>query len=120
MRAFLYLSLAIFCEVFGSVMLNLSDGFMNVFPSIGVVIGYLLSFTFLGLALNHIPLSSAYAIWAGLGTALTAIAGIVIFNELLNIPKVIGLAFIISGVVLLNARGKEEGGRRDRSVVSGQ
>ncbi len=119
MKAFLYLTLAIICEVFGSVMLNLSDGFTNVFPAIGVIIGYLLSFSFLGFALKYIALSSAYAIWAGLGTALTAIAGVVIFNEHLNIFKVFGLAFIISGVVLLNASAtkEEQRGRGDGSVV---
>src|SRR5690625_7178534 len=97
MKAFLYLTLAIICEVFGSVMLNLSDGFTNVFPAIGVIIGYLLSFSFLGFALKYIALSSAYAIWAGLGTALTAIAGVVIFNEPLNIFEGMWLAFLVCG-----------------------
>src|SRR5699024_5238287 len=119
MKAFLYLTLAILCEVFGSVMLNLSDGCTNVFPSIGVVIGYLLSFAFLGFALNYIALSSAYAIWAGIGTALTAIAGVFIFHEPINMFKGFGLTFIIIGVVLLNASAnkEEKRGRGDRSVV---
>jgi len=117
MKAFLYLTLAILFEVFGSVMLNLSDGFTNIFPSISVVIGYLFSFTFLGFALNYIALSSAYAIWAGLGTALTAIAGVFIFNEHMNMFKGFGLTFIIIGVVLLNASANKEQGRGDRFVV---
>ncbi len=103
MKAFLYLTLAILFEVCGSILLNISDGFTNLFPSIGVITGYLLSFTFLGLALHYIALSSAYAIWAGLGTALTAIAGVIIFNEQISMSKGFGLAFIIVGVVLLNA-----------------
>src|SRR5690625_7509605 len=121
MKAFLYLTLAILCEVFGSVMLNLSGGFTNIFPSIGVVIAYLLSFTFLGFALNYIALSSAYAIWAGLGTALTAIAGVFIFNEPINMFKGFGLTLIIIGVALLNvsANREEQRGRVERSVVPG-
>lgn len=115
MKAFLYLTLAILCEVFGSVMLNLSGGFTNVFPSIGVVIAYLLSFTFLGLALNYIALSSAYAIWAGLGTALTAIAGVFIFHEQMNMFKGFGLTFIIIGVALLNASANRE---EQRAIAS--
>src|SRR5690625_883366 len=109
MKAFLYLTLAILFEVCGSILLNISDGFTILFPSIRVITGYLLSFTFLGLALQYIALSSAYAIWAGLGTALTAIAGVIIFNEQISMSKGFGLAFIIFGVVLLNSSADSKG-----------
>src|SRR5699024_1146228 len=108
MKAFLYLTLAILCEVFGSVMLNLSGGFTNVFPSIVVVIAYLLLFTFLGFALNYIALSSAYAIWAVLRTAFTAIAVVFIVHKSINMFKGFALTFIIIGVALLNACANKE------------
>jgi multidrug resistance protein EbrB len=66
MKSVVYLSLAILSEVFGSTMLKLTDGFTNTLPIIGVVIGFLFSFSFLSLALKSIPLSSAYATWSGL------------------------------------------------------
>ncbi|GIO25341.1 multidrug efflux SMR transporter [Oceanobacillus sp. J11TS1] len=101
-KSFLFLGLAILCEAFGSTMLKLSEGFSLLYPSIGVVVGYLASFTFLGLSLKSIPLSNAYAIWAGLGTAFTVAIGIVLFREDISFVKVLAVLFIIAGVVILN------------------
>jgi multidrug transporter EmrE-like cation transporter len=100
--AYVLLALSIFSETFGSTMLKMSDAFSNLLPSIGVVIGYLSSFTFLGFALKTLPLSGAYAVWSGVGTALTAIVGVMLFNEGMSFAKVLALVFIIGGVVILN------------------
>lgn len=102
MKCSLYLLLAIVFEVFGTTMLKLSEGFTILLPSLGVVLGFLLSFAFLGLSLKGLPLSNAYAIWAGLGTALTATVGVIVFNEGIALLKIIALLFIIVGVVILN------------------
>lgn len=107
MKYFIYLALAISSEVFGSTMLKLSAGFTVLYPSIGVVVGFLISFLFLGMSLNGLPLSKAYAIWAGLGTAFTAVIGIIVFHETVDILKVFALLLIIVGVVLLNGSQKE-------------
>ncbi len=64
--------IAIVAEVFASSMLKVSEGFSRLYPSIGVVIGYVfLSLYLLGLALKGIPLSAAYVIWSGIGIVLT-------------------------------------------------
>lgn len=97
-----YLSIAIISEVFASSMLKLSDGFSKTLPSVGVVIGYLFSFYFLSLALKGVPLSSAYAIWAGLGIILTAIVSVFYFGQKADIAGIIGIFFILCGVVILN------------------
>lgn len=102
MKSAVFLALAILFEVFGSTMLKLSNGFTEIFPSIGVVVGFLASFTLLGLALKRIGLSTAYAIWSGLGTGLTATIGILLFDEEISFLKVIALSLIILGVVILN------------------
>lgn len=102
MKSALYLALAILFEVFGSTMLKLSNGFTAIFPSIGVVVGFLASFTLLGLSLKKIALSTAYAIWSGVGTALTACIGIILFREEIGSLKVLALVLIILGVVILN------------------
>lgn len=109
MKYFAYLGLAICFEVFGSTMLKLSEGFTVLFPSIGVVVGFLVSFLFLGLSLNGLALSNAYAIWAGMGTAFTAIVGVIMFHEQMGLLKVLALFLIIVGVILLNkSQGKIE------------
>ncbi|EBF6199049.1 QacE family quaternary ammonium compound efflux SMR transporter, partial [Listeria monocytogenes] len=55
----------------------------------------------LSKALEHIPLGTAYAIWSGAGTALTAIVGILVWKEKFNLKILLGLLIIIAGVVVL-------------------
>ncbi|MFY9140362.1 MAG: multidrug efflux SMR transporter [Thermacetogeniaceae bacterium] len=101
-KGFLFLLLAILSEVFGTTMLKISEGFSILLPSMGVIAGYLASFYFLGMSLKSIPLSSAYAIWSGLGTAFTAAIGVVLFHEEISLLKALAVFFIIVGVVILN------------------
>ncbi|WP_256757855.1 multidrug efflux SMR transporter [Cohnella sp. WQ 127256] len=101
MNSFVLLAIAIFSEVFGSSMLKLSNGFKKLYPSIGVVIGMGSAFYCLSLAMKTIPLGTTYAIWSGVGTALTALVGVLIYKENFNVKKGLGLALIIGGVVIM-------------------
>ncbi|MFS2173879.1 MULTISPECIES: DMT family transporter [Priestia] len=103
MKGFVMLALAIISEIFGTTMLKLSDGFTNLLPSVGVIIGFAFAFYFLGLSLKSIPLSLGYGIWAGAGTALTTLIGVIIWQEPFNIVTFISLSAIILGVILLNS-----------------
>lgn len=105
MNSYVLLATAIICEVFGSSMLKVSNGFKKVFPSIGVILGMGLAFYSLSLALKTIPLGTAYAIWSGVGTALTAIIGVVIYKENFNRKKLLGLLLIIGGVIIMKLSG---------------
>ena len=96
------LLLAILSEVAGTVALKASDGFARLGPTALVVVGYGLTFYFLGLALKQIPLGVAYAIWSGLGTAGAVLAGVLLWRESLNLAGVIGIALIVAGVLILN------------------
>lgn len=104
MNGYLALIMAILGEVFGTTMLKLSEGFTNLFPSIGVVIGFGLAFYFLSQCLKTLSLSLAYAIWSGVGTALTALLGVLIWKDDFNMYTLFGLVLIIGGVVLLNSK----------------
>ncbi|WP_284145189.1 DMT family transporter [Peribacillus frigoritolerans] len=101
MNPYAFLAIAILSEVFGSSMLKVSNGFKRLFPSIGVVIGMGLAFYCLSLSLITIPLGTAYAIWSGIGTALTALVGVIVYKEGFNLKKLLGLVLIIGGVVVL-------------------
>ncbi|UYG97547.1 DMT family transporter [Cytobacillus firmus] len=105
MNAYFLLALAIVSEVAGSSLLKAADGFKKLLPSIGVIIGYSVAFYALSLSLKTLPLGVAYAIWAGLGTVLTALVGIFIYKENVNGKKLLGLALIVGGVILLNSGG---------------
>ena len=100
---YIWLSIAIIAEVFGSSMLKLTDGFKRIFPTLGVVIGYAIAFYLLSLSLNELPLGVVYAIWAGVGTALTALVGVIFYKESLDLKKSFGILMVIGGIVLLNS-----------------
>jgi small multidrug resistance pump len=101
----LLLALAITSEVCATSLLKLTDGFSRLWPSLGVAAGYVLSFLLLGRALKHIPVSIAYAVWSGAGTAAVACIGAVFFTEPLGRAQWFGIALIIAGVLVLNLRG---------------
>lgn len=105
MSALGFLFISIISEVFASSMLKLTNGFKRLYPSIGVVVGYGTAFYFFSLTLQSLAIGTAYAIWAGIGTALTAIIGIVFYKELFNVKKFMGIILIIIGVVVLNLAG---------------
>ncbi|WP_309297441.1 DMT family transporter [Lysinibacillus piscis] len=103
MKGYIYLTISIVSELFATTMLKMSDGFTVPLPSTGVVAGYALSFYCLSLCLKTIPLSLAYAIWSGVGTAITALIGLALWGEAFSSFKVLGIILIIGGVILLNA-----------------
>jgi small multidrug resistance pump len=97
----LILSLAILLEVCGTVCLKLSHGFSRLLPSIGVVCFYLGSFAVIAQSLKTLEVGIVYAIWAGVGTALIAVVGILAFGESVTAFKILGLLMIIGGTFLL-------------------
>jgi small multidrug resistance pump len=100
-----YLLIAILTEVVGTTMMKVSQGLTKLVPSVTMFTMYAISFVFMAFALKKIEVSTAYAIWSGLGTAVIAAIGIVVFRETFNLPKLFGIILIIAGVVLLNLKG---------------
>ena len=89
-------------EVAGTTSMKLSDGFSRALPSVLIYVFYAASFTVFPFALQAIELSTAYAVWSGLGTTVTAIIGFVYFHDTVNKTKIFALAAIICGCVVLN------------------
>jgi small multidrug resistance pump len=105
-NSWVFLSVAIFFGVLGTVCMKLSHGLQKLKPSVCLAIFYFISFVALTLALQGIDLSIVYAVWSGIGTILVAIIGVVIFNESVSMRKIIALLLIVIGVLgihLLNA-----------------
>jgi len=101
--SWIYLIAAIIFEVSGTTCMKLSQGFNKIVPSVLIFVFYGLCFTFLTLALKRLELSVAYSVWAGLGTILIAIIGIIWFRESATFIKLISIALIIIGVIGINA-----------------
>ena len=105
MQGWFLLIAAIAAEVGGTTCLKLSEGFSKLIPSVGVALFYPVSFVFLAVVLKTMDVSVAYAIWSGLGTALIAIIGFLIFDEPMSVIRVASLALIVAGVVGLQLSG---------------
>ncbi|MFE9456076.1 DMT family transporter [Streptomyces californicus] len=99
------LAAAIAAEVAGTTAMKYSEGFTRLWPSIGTVVGYLIAFTLLAQTLKTLSVGTAYAIWAGVGTAAVALIGILFLGESSSLVKIAGIALIVAGVVVLNLGG---------------
>ena len=101
MSGYLYLAIAIVAEVIATTALKAVDGFSKPLPLTLVVIGYGIAFWMLTLVVRTIPVGVAYAIWAGLGIVLVSIAAMFIYQQKLDLPAVLGMGLIVSGVVVI-------------------
>ena len=99
---YVYLAIAIIAEVIGTSALKASEEFTKPIPSIIVVLGYVVAFYFMTLTLRTIPVGITYAIWSGLGIVLVTIAGIFLYRQIPDTAAVIGMGFIILGVVIIH------------------
>ena len=99
---YFYLVVAIVSEVAATTALKSAEGFTRLWPSMVIVFWYSLAFYFLSLCLQRVSIGVAYAIWAGVGIVLVAILGVVVHGQRLDLPAVVGLLFIVVGVVVIN------------------
>ena len=102
MQQWMLLAAAILSEVIATSCLKAAEGFTRLWPSIAVVVGYVLAFYFLSLTLRTIPVGVAYAIWSGVGVVLIALSGWLFLGQSLDLPALIGLALIVAGVMVIN------------------
>lgn len=103
------LGVAIVLEVIGTTMLQKSEQFTRLLPTLAMAICYLSAFYFLSIVLKTMPVGLAYAIWSGLGIVLISIIGYVLFEQKLDLAALVGLGFIIVGVVIVNGFSKSIG-----------
>jgi small multidrug resistance pump len=87
LAAYTALGAAIILEVSGSTLLKLSQQFTKLWPSLGMLVCFILSL---------------YAVWAGLGIVLTAVVSVVVFKMALDFWAVTGIAMIVGGVLVMN------------------
>ncbi|GAA0852791.1 DMT family transporter [Streptosporangium amethystogenes subsp. fukuiense] len=104
--AWLILAGAIIAEIAATTALKLSDGFAHKGWAALVVAGYAAAFILLAQALKlQLEVGTAYAVWAGAGTAAIAAIGVLFLGETISLAKIAGIALIIGGVVVLNLAG---------------
>jgi len=106
MQHWLYLGVAIVSEVVATSALKAAEGFTRLLPSLVVVVGYGIAFYCLSVVLRTLPLGVTYAIWSGVGVALVALVGWLVYRQSLDLAAVIGLTLIVAGVIVLNVFSK--------------
>lgn len=97
---------AIALEVVGTTLLQQSQQFTRILPTLGMALCYGAAFYLLSITLRVLPVGVAYAIWSGLGIVLISVVGLIVFRQSLDMAAMIGLGFIIAGVVIVNVFSK--------------
>ena len=102
-KIYFFLSIAIFCEVAGTMLLPVSQNFTKIVPTVCLAIFYLTSFYLMTFVMDKLPIAIVYATWSGLGVFTIAILGYIFFKQTLAWQAIAGLFLIVIGVVLVNS-----------------
>ena len=103
---YLYLLLAIIFGISSNGFLKTTNGFTNLVPTIMCIVTIVICIFFLAKAMMIIPVGFTYATYGGLTITAVTVFGILKYNQVPNIYGIIGICFIIIGVVLVNFFGK--------------
>jgi quaternary ammonium compound-resistance protein SugE len=97
--AWLILIVAGLLETCWAIGLKYTEGFTRLWPSIATIVSMAASVGLLGLAVKHLPVGTAYAVWVGIGAVGTAILGMIFLSEPLNAGRVASLLLIVAGII---------------------
>ena len=103
---YIYLILAIILGILSNSFLKVTNNFTNIYPTIFCIITIISCIFCLSKTMSVIPVGFAYATYGGMTITAVTIFGIFKYNQIPNIYGIIGISFIIIGVVLLNTLGK--------------
>jgi len=103
---YIYLILAILLGISSNSFLKATNSFTNITPTIFCILTIIACIFFLSKAMSVIPVGFTYATYGGMTITAVTIFGIFKYNQIPNIYGIIGISFIIIGVVLLNTLGK--------------
>lgn len=98
----LFLAIAIGCEILATSALKASSGFTQPLPTTVVLIGYGSAFYAFSLALRTIPMGVAYAIWSGIGIVVISLVGLFVYRQRLDAAAMVGICLIIAGTLVIN------------------
>lgn len=93
-----YLVIAGLLEIGWAVGLKTTHGFTRLVPTVFTLISMVASLGFLALALRHLPIGLAYAVWTGIGVVGTVLIGMFAFGEPRDLARVICLCLILAGI----------------------
>jgi small multidrug resistance pump len=108
--AWVMLTLAICFEIAGAIGLRFSEGFSLLLPTTLALTAFTLALYLVSHVMKSLPVSIAYPMWAGGGTAGVAVLGFILLDEGMSPLKLIGILLIIIGVVMINRVSEKTSG----------
>ena len=102
MNPYIVLFLAIIFEVIGTMLLPVSQNFTKLLPSSILLFSYGISFYFLAIVTQKLPLSVVYATWSGMGVFTVALLSYTFYKQTLSWQSIVGLFLIVVGVTIVN------------------
>ena len=103
--SYLFLALAVFLGVISNSFAKSAEGFTLLIPSVVTTVTIVLCMYALSIVMKNIPMGITYASFAGLAIIATVIVGVIRYNQVPNLYTIIGLCFIIVGVLMVNLLG---------------
>jgi len=103
--SYLFLALAVFLGVTSNSFAKSAEGFTLALPSVISAVTIVLCMYALSIVMKTIPMGITYASFAGLAIIATVVVGVIKFNQVPNLYTVVGLVFIIIGVLMVNLLG---------------
>ena len=100
--AYIFLAFAILLEITGTSFVKDTAGFTRWVPSIICLATICFSYYLMSHVVSFIPVGITYATWSGLGIAAITIIGVFKYNQIPNIPTIIGLVLITIGVIIVS------------------
>ncbi|KQS37619.1 multidrug efflux SMR transporter [Exiguobacterium sp. Leaf196] len=104
--SWVYLVIAGIFEMFGVVLINTFNQNKNAKNLLLMGTGFGLSFLFLTLAMNGLPMGTAYAVWTGIGAAGGAILSMVLYNESKDWKRLVCISLVLSATIGLKLVGE--------------
>ena len=101
-KPMVFLALSIVSEMVGTTCLAASQGFARWVPAAISLVAYGVAFYCLSIPLKTMPVGVIYALWAGAGVVLSALVGLVVFRQTLDVPALLGIVLIVAGVLVVN------------------
>ena len=105
--SYLFLGIAVFLGVTSNSFAKSAEGFTLFVPSIITAVTIVLCMYALSLVMKNIPMGITYASFAGLTIIATVIVGVIKYNQVPNMYSMLGLVFIIVGVLMVNLLGNQ-------------
>ena len=106
----LLLGFAVVLETAGAIGLRFSEGFTLALPTLAALAAFALALYLVSRIMKKLPVSVAYPVWAGGGTAGVAVIGVLALGEELNAAKAIGVVLVVVGVIIINMASEKTSG----------